>query len=305
MELMDTEISVCIATHRRPSQLEQLLTSLVEQEEAPPFEVIIVENDCECSAKPVVDKFRGRLSLTYLVEPVRGLARVRNRAVAASNLKYLAFIDDDHSASPRWLASHYRIAIKTNASAVIGKRTVVFDQEVPDFIRACGHFDERPYSDGEIVPWYHASTGNCMIRRDALPHLSAPFSTSFNLTGGEDVDLFYRMVDNGARIVAAAQARTVTQHPASRANLFWVMRRALRNGGTFVEICWGSLSWRQRMRAGWNAGTIGAKSVIRAGRRLWHRDKTAAIRHLISACTEFGKIARLLGIRIKEYRHHH
>ncbi len=301
---MDTEICICIATHRRPRQLERLLTSLVEQEEAPPFAVVIVDNDAEGSAESVADKFRERLSLTYLVEPIRGLARVRNRAVAASDLKYLAFIDDDHCASPRWLTSHYQIAIQTNAAAVVGRTNVLFDREVPDFIRACGHFNKKPYVDGEIVPWYHATVANCIIRRDALPHASAPFSTSFDLTGGEDVDLFHRMIDNGAHVVAAAQARTVSYRPASRANLFWVVRRAFRNGGTVVEVLWGPCDWRLRMRSSWNAGINGAKYVIMAG-QLWRRDKTVAVQHLLRACHEFGMVLRLFGIRIEEYRHHH
>jgi succinoglycan biosynthesis protein ExoM len=214
---MVAEICVCIATHKRPQQLERLLTSLVEQDEAPPFRVIVVDNDVERSAEPVAEKFRGRLSLTYLVEPVRGLARVRNRAVAASNLKYLAFIDDDHCAGPRWLASHYKIAIQANADAVVGTSTVLFDEEVPDFIKACDIFVKKLYADGETVPWYDGRVANCIIRRDALPHASAPFSESFDLTGGEDVDLFHRMIDDGALVVAPAQARTVSYRPANRA----------------------------------------------------------------------------------------
>jgi succinoglycan biosynthesis protein ExoM len=138
LKLTNTEICICIATHRRPHQLEQLLTSLVEQEESPPFELIIVENDAKCSAKTIADKFSERLSLAYLVESIRGLARVRNRAVAASNRKYLAFIDDDHTASPRWLMSLYHIAIQTQAAAVVGRITILFDKEVPDYIRSCG-----------------------------------------------------------------------------------------------------------------------------------------------------------------------
>jgi succinoglycan biosynthesis protein ExoM len=301
---MDTEISICIATHRRPRQLERLLMSLVEQEDAPPFEVVIVDNDAECSAEPVADKFRSRLASIYLVEPIRGLARVRNRAVAASNLKYLAFIDDDHCATPRWLASHYQIAIQTNAAAVVGRSTVLFDEEVPEFIRACSHFNKKPYADGEIVPWYDATVANCIIRRDALPDAVAPFSRKFDLTGGEDVDLFHRMIDNGAYVVAAPQARTFSYRPGSRANLYWIVRRAVRNGGTIVEICWRPCNWRQRIGNSWSAGIWGAKSAIRAG-RLWHSDKTAAVQYLLTACQELGKLMRLLGIRIKEYRRHH
>jgi succinoglycan biosynthesis protein ExoM len=298
------EICICIATHRRPQQLERLLTSLSEQQDAPPFEVAVVDNDAERSAETVAAKFRDRLPLTYLVEPIRGLARVRNRAVAASTSKFLAFIDDDHCATPRWLASHYQIAMQTNAAAVIGQSDVVFDDEVPDFIRTCGHFSKRPYADGENVPWYHSTFANCFARRDALPDPTAPFSTSFDLTGGEDVDLFRRMIDSGARVVAATQARTISYRPASRANLYWVLRRAVRNGGTLVEVDWGPCDWRQRIRRSREAVVEGASQAAKAG-RLWRRDKAVAAQHLVNACMEFGKVLRQFGIRIQEYRHHH
>ena len=36
----------------------------------------------------------------------------------------------------------------------------------------------------------------------------SPFSPSFDLTGGEDVDLFYRMIESGALVVASEQAHT-------------------------------------------------------------------------------------------------
>jgi succinoglycan biosynthesis protein ExoM len=300
---MAREICICIATRRRPQQLERLLASLVEQEDAPPFDVVVVDNDATRSAESVAAAFRGQLSLTYLAEPVRGLARVRNRTVAASASQFLAFIDDDHCASPWWLASHYKIAMQTNAAAVIGRTDVLFGDEVPDFIRACGLFSKRPYADSEIVPWYDATTANCFVRRDALPHSTAPFSTSFDLTGGEDTDLFRRMIDDGAYVVAAAHARTFSYRPASRANLYWVLRRAFRNGGTIVEIDWEPCDWRRRVRRSWEAGVEGARHGIKAG-RLWRRDKTIATQHLLHACCEFGKVLRQFGIRIEEYRRH-
>jgi succinoglycan biosynthesis protein ExoM len=231
------------------------------------------------------------------------LARVRNRAVGASDLKYIAFIDDDHCASPGWLASHYRVAIQTGAAAVVGRSMVSFDKEVPDFIRDCGHFNERQYADGETVPWHQATFANCIVRRDALPSTS-PFSENFDLTGGEDVDLFYRMIAGGAHVVAAAQAITVSYRPASRANLFWVMRRAFRNGGTLVEICWPSYDWKKKIGASLNAAAFGAASAVK-GAWLCPSNRTSAVQHMVIASQEFGKLVRLLGIRVKEYRHHH
>ena len=177
---MTCEICICIVTHRRPQQLERLFASLIEQQEAPPFEVVVVDNDAGRSAKSVVAKFHDRLSLTYMVEPVRGLARVRNRTVAASTSKFLAFVDDDEWASPRWLAVLYRVATQTNAAAVIGRMEFLFADGVPNYIRACGLFGWMGYADGQAVPWGHAYTSNCIVRRDAFhiqPLLFLPVST--------------------------------------------------------------------------------------------------------------------------------
>jgi succinoglycan biosynthesis protein ExoM len=299
-----TDISICIATHRRPRHLARLLTSLAEQEEAPPFEVVVVDNDAARSGESVIEEFNQRLQLTYLVEPIRGLSRVRNRTVAATKSKYLAFIDDDHCADPRWLASHYQIEAQTKAAAVIGTTDVMFEGQVPDFIRNCSIFRKKRYSDREIVPWYHATTANCFIRRDALPDASIPFSPSFDLTGGEDVDLFYRMIQSGALVVASEQAHTVSYRPASRASLYWVLRRAFRNGGTQVEVAWGTCNWRKKVRRGYHAAVVGAKHSIKAA-MLWRGDKENGLHRMLQACEQFGIVVRLFGLRIEEYRHHH
>jgi GT2 family glycosyltransferase len=52
---MSTEVSVCIATHRRPHLLQRLLTSILEQVDAPIYEVIVVDNDAARSAEPVAE----------------------------------------------------------------------------------------------------------------------------------------------------------------------------------------------------------------------------------------------------------
>src|SRR5690242_18274609 len=73
--MSSTQVTVCIATHKRGSGLEKLLDSLVTQQGAPPFDVIVVDNDRERSAEVVALQFRDKLPLTYLVEPVRGITR--------------------------------------------------------------------------------------------------------------------------------------------------------------------------------------------------------------------------------------
>jgi glycosyltransferase involved in cell wall biosynthesis len=297
---MSSVVTVCIATHKRPAGLERLLRSLAAQRGAPPFDVIVVDNDAAGSGKDVAERFRDRLVLSYMVEPVRGLARVRNRAVASAAAPFVAFIDDDEWAPPEWLASLHRVAVDFAADVVIGGVEQVFDADVADYIRACGLFDNPPRRDGAPVPWFLTRTSNALVRHASLPEPRSPFSTHFDLVGGEDLHLFRRMIDAGARVVAA-DTHVFEERPVSRANLRWVVRRAIRNGGTFGEVEWAGGA--KRLRRLTTAAGVAARSAARVV-ALWHRDRPKAGRHIVRTGEEVGKMLYLTGIRIEEYRTH-
>lgn len=296
------EISVCIATHLRPDGLGRLLTSLVDQRGAPPFEVIVVDNDAARSGERVAAQFRDRLAVSYLVEPIRGIARTRNRAVAAARTRFLAFIDDDEWASPQWLAVHAQMANASGADAVIGPVKRVFADKVPHYIQA--FFNSPLQKDGAIVLWYDCGAGNAFIRRDALPDSRAPFSSRFDLTGGEDAHLFKQMIDGGARCIAALDAVVFEYRPLDRANLRWVVRRSVRNGDTLAEIEWDRNDWKRTLRRTLKAGANAMHEVTRISSALWNQDHLSATRHLVVACMEIGKILHVIGIRVEEYRKH-
>src|SRR5258708_10279142 len=59
--------SVCIATLNRPMGLDRLLSSLEAQNNAPEFEVVVIDNNPHGTARPVVANFADRLALTYVV----------------------------------------------------------------------------------------------------------------------------------------------------------------------------------------------------------------------------------------------
>jgi glycosyltransferase involved in cell wall biosynthesis len=295
--------SVCIATHKRPDGLERLLTSLTQQTGAPPFEVVVVDNDVGRSAEPVARSFTDSLRLTYLVEPLRGLARVRNRAVAGSNGDFLAFIDDDEWATPHWLAELDARATERNADVVVGSVTVLFDKEVPEHVRSCSLFQRNNVADGEPVPWKFTHTSNAYVRRSALPDQSSPFSLKFDLTGGEDVELFARMIAGGASVIAASRAEVFEHRALRRANMFWLLRRSMRNGNNSVEIEWSRLSGARRLRLGLGAGYRSISEGV-IGLRAWRRDRAAATMHFINMAERLGRITGLLGIRVQEYRKH-
>jgi glycosyltransferase involved in cell wall biosynthesis len=299
----DPQISVCIATHKRPEGLRRLLGSLAAQTGAPSFEVVVIDNDAAASGRPVAEGFSGRLDLTYGSEPVRGIARARNRAVAGSRGAFLAFIDDDTWAAPLWLATLAATAEEQLADVVIGRVTPCFHDDVPDYIRRCSMFSRSPPADGETVPWYLTCTNNSYVRRSALPEPGAPFAHRFDLTGGEDIDLFSRMIDHGARVVAAARAEAFEERPARRANLRWVLRRSLRNGANAGAAEAGRMSAPRRFAFGLAPGSHGiAYGVL--GAMAWAKDRRAAADHLINMAYEIGRLAGCLGFRVEEYRRH-
>jgi succinoglycan biosynthesis protein ExoM len=294
--------TVCIATHRRLLGLGKLLASLASQKGASAFDVVVVDNDREKSAEPVVFSFRDKISLTYLVEPVRGIARTRNRAVAISRSPFLAFIDDDEWAAPGWIAALERRQNISAADVVIGRVEVEFDAEVSELVRRCGLFDPSPLPDGAIVPWYQTRTSNAFVRREALPDKEAPFSTCFDLTGGEDVHLFKKMIDSGSRVVTSATAIVFEHRSVARANLMWIFRRAMRNG-IFVEMDQDTTSAATRLQRALWFGWAGGSQLLRAG-AVWRRDRAKAGRYVVAGGNEIGKLLHMLGMRIEEYRHH-
>jgi succinoglycan biosynthesis protein ExoM len=296
------EASVCIATFRRPDGLARLLRSLeIQRGAVPAFEVIVVDNDAAGSANSICETFKDRLRLRYVKQPVRGIAQCRNRAVAASDSRFIAFIDDDEEATPDWLAALHREAMRAKADAAFGSVSYRFSGEPPTWIRECRLFKYPDLANGEAVGWYLTRTSNAYVRRASLPDARAPFDVRLGLIGGEDVDLFYRMARTGARFVAATDARTFEFRDASRTTLRWLLRRSFRNGGTLGHVCWQSDGRHKRLGHGAAAVLRSIGFLLRSTAALT-RSRAAALSHLLRSAEFLGRAAWSVGIVYPEYR---
>lgn len=112
MEGPTQTVLVAALTYRRPEMLSQLLASLlaIERPEGWDVRFLIVDNDPQGSAKPVVERFFVRFEgrLTYLVEPEPGIPYARNRALdeaASVGARFLCFLDDDEYPDRSWLTA--------------------------------------------------------------------------------------------------------------------------------------------------------------------------------------------------------
>jgi GT2 family glycosyltransferase len=114
-------VTVVICTRNRPAQLSRTLYSVLAQE-YPRLRVLVVDNAPDDDAtERVVRAAAGRGAVRYLREPVPGLSRARNAALAATAGELVAWIDDDVVADRYWLAELARaLADHPEAGVVTG-----------------------------------------------------------------------------------------------------------------------------------------------------------------------------------------
>lgn len=299
---IDPDISVCVVTYRRPGPLARLLTSLSRQGGAlPKFEVIVVDNDATGSAGAVCRQHEETLPIRYEIEPERGISPARNRSVRTSRGRFLVFADDDCVVGPDWLATLYNAVAGSSADGLIGPIATRVEGDLPQWVRQLSLLQRPRMAAGTLVPWYRTHTCNACIRRSALPSM-APFDPALGLIGGEDVDLFARMLKKGARLEAIEAPVMEEYRPAFRADAAWHLRRSFRNGGTIAHVEWRGASGKRRARLALGALWHAMSYLARAMPAL-RRSRTAAFASVLEAATALGKAAWVVGIVYAEYRH--
>lgn len=126
---MGPTVSVVICTRLRPLELGNCLRAIAALKRQPD-ELIIVDNSDgnEQTAQLAQDS-----SATYLVEPITGLSRARNRGLSESKSEIVAYLDDDAVPDENWLGqilepfSDPRVAVVTGK--VITSETENCDKE--------------------------------------------------------------------------------------------------------------------------------------------------------------------------------
>lgn len=226
-------IDVCICTYRRPA-VRRALDSLAAQEGAPPFRVIVADNDDTPSAEPIIAAARAELGLdiAYVHAPARNISIARNACIDAAGADLIAFIDDDEIAAPRWLATLARAQSVSGADVVFGPVLAQYPPDAPAWAVAGDFHSVRPaIRAGGVIDTGYA--GNVLIRRAAIA--AERFDPAFG-GGGEDTMFFSRLHAGGARMAYCPDAIAHEPTPPERANMAWLTRRAFRSGQTHAAM---------------------------------------------------------------------
>ncbi|MFN4287074.1 MAG: glycosyltransferase family 2 protein [Brevundimonas sp.] len=223
-------LAVIIPTLRRPDSLQRALLSLVRQQGAPPFEVVVVDNDPDGSARAITDALPVPFPLTYVHAPRPGVATARNAGLAATRAGQIAFLDDDQEAMPSWLGTLCQTHEALGADVTFGAITGAIPDSVTRGRAHLEHFFGRhgPAEPALIDEPY--GCGNSLMNRASALSGSAPFDVRMDATGGEDDVLFGTLKAKGCRFGWAPHARVLEHAPAHRATMAYVLKRAFAYG---------------------------------------------------------------------------
>jgi len=225
-------VTVITLTYRRPSDLADALTSLVDHvSRVPGAELLVVDNDTVPSARDAVTPWTVDHPVRYVHEPTPGIAAARNRGLAESgDSELVVFIDDDERPCDGWLEALLDTHARERCVGVAGPVVSVFDAEPDAWIRAGRFFDRLRHPTGtelEVV-----ATNNLLLDLGAIRAWGLEFDAAFGLTGGSDTVLALQIRALGGRLVWCDEAVVTDVVPASRATRSWVLRRGFRMGNT-------------------------------------------------------------------------
>lgn len=207
------ELSLIISTYNRAESLIRTLHS-VAQQDAPAniWECLIVNNASTDDTEKRVAAFiaeRPQQNFRLVNEPQQGLSFARNKGIAESKGRFVAFIDDDETINPEFISAYLKVFDEQCAFAAAGVVKAVYDNGRPSWLST---YPEKmianPFYLGKRVMTISSKTtpagGNMAFNREVF-NIYGRFDTNLGrcgsqLLGAEENDFFERIRSLGERV---------------------------------------------------------------------------------------------------------
>lgn len=259
----DPLVTVVVPVRDGAGSLARCLDALAAQEDAAPYEVVVVDNgSTDRSAEVAAGHHIGARVVT---EPTPGSYAARNAGVAAAAGSILAFTDADCEPHPGWLDAGARAA--ENADLVGGRVVATADPLDP-----VERYDAALYLDQEafVAEQGFAATANLFVRTDVAREVGGFDAT---LRSGGDLEFCQRAVHAGYRLVYAPDA-VVGHRPRSSYGELWRLHRRLGAG-------WAVLARQGKRPPFWRDAALRWPSFEMAVRRVNATEPTLRRRRLL------------------------
>lgn len=254
-------ITVVVCTRDRPASAIVSLRTLAGLRYEP-VEIVVVDNapSSDATKSAFFDEFGNNTNFRYVREPRPGLSCARNRGLREASADIVAFTDDDVKVDSWWLDGILRgfraapdVACVTGliATAEIENEAqlyfhlragwgMVCEQRIFDLV---DHRDDAalyPYSGGVF-----GSGANFAVSRKALKEVG-DFDEALGAgtlsAGGEDLDMFIRVILGGYQLVYEPSAIVSHIHRTSVTEL----TKQMRAYGSALTASLTALAWENR-----------------------------------------------------------
>ena len=258
---MTPKLSVVISTYNRADMLADTLGDLARQTDAPPFEVVLVDDGSTDDTPGVARAGAERVALRHLTQDNQGLAAARNAGVAAAAAPIVAFLDDDVVVPPGWVAAVVHAFDGEQVVAIGGRIVVQFEAPPPAWLAPglhslLGRFDLGDHPK-PIHPPEFPRGGNFAVRTAVWHSLggldrSLGWGSPANLPN-EEKELFLRLAQRGSEVWYRPDAEVRHRIQPDRLDKEWFRSRMRAQGASDVYVDPPASRWavgRELVRAG-------------------------------------------------------
>lgn len=215
------DCSIVIALFNKRPYVARALASIVAQTVRPREIIIIDDGSTDAGAQVAAGFDTNGIALQIVRQANAGVSAARNRGIALASGTWVAFLDADDVYLP-WLLSEFAtLASQCPRAELLGAHFREVDSSRMDTLAHSAVMQDsaeapanRGYVDGFYDRWWRGSlffTSSVAVKRSRLLTLCEPFPVGERR--GEDIDLFYRLVEQGpvawTSRVSALYARSV------------------------------------------------------------------------------------------------
>lgn len=203
-------ISLVMPCYNRAHDLRKVLAAYENQKGGAPFEIIAIDDGSTDETFTLLSAYQPvRFSLRAMrQESNQGPAAARNLGIDLASAPLILFVGDDILPDPYMVSGHIiqHRRFPDPGTAILGRVQWPYDIPVNTLMQhidgmGAQQFSYYYFKDEHEYDFRHFYTANISIKRNFLKSAGKAFDTGFQYAAFEDVELSYRLVQRGLRII--------------------------------------------------------------------------------------------------------
>ncbi len=254
------EVSIIIPTKDRHNNLKACVETIIQSYSCYPYkELLVIDGSEDLSIREMNKKFIEKVGGRYYFETRRGVSLARNTGIRKSSGEILVFADDDFIVDKNWINKLIENYKDTDVMGCTGRMLTYRNDEISELYEKCMSFDrgevKRIFTKKDIsilkllktvtligskrlfentpVPWA-VGYGFYSFRRkifDDIGYFDENLGRGTTFVGGEDPDIFYRILKHNYKMVYDPNAIIYHNHRQKYEDIL----KDAHNGGKFIK----------------------------------------------------------------------